>query len=121
MNRLGVQERRGLTRAATSLRLQVGDGVVIGISERALLHGAVLVYLLPLFFLFVGALLAQSLSAAEPVTILGGLLGFLAGCWLVRQSSKRIDQNAELQPIVLRALLSESACSSGSGMREHLL
>lgn len=105
MDRLGVPERRGLIRALSDLHLQVGDSVVVGIGEDALLRGAVLVYLLPLLMLFAAALLVAQFGVAEPWVILAGLAGFLGGWLVVRWRSRCMAADPGLQPVVVRALL----------------
>ncbi len=110
MDGLGLSGRRGLTRAVTDLHLQVGDSVVIGISESALLRSTLLVYLLPLLLLLVGALLAQAMGLGEPFVILGGLAGFACAWLWVRRQGRRLAASADMQPVVLRALLGQSSC-----------
>lgn len=105
MDRLGVRERRGLIRALSDQRPQVGDSVVIGIREDVLLRGAVLVYLFPLIVLFASALAASRLSASEPYVILAGLGGFLISWLVVRARSRRAAGDCALQPVVLRVML----------------
>jgi sigma-E factor negative regulatory protein RseC len=109
MDQLGVRERRGLIRAVCDLQLQVGDSVVVGIREDVLLRGAVLVYLFPLLALFAGALLALQFGFSEPYVILAGLGAFF-GAWLVvRARSRRVSCDPDHQPVVLRAMLADSA------------
>lgn len=109
MDRLGVRERRGTIRALSDLQLQVGDSVVIGIQEDALLRGAVLVYLLPLLLLFSAALVAAQLGLAEPYVIMAGLGGFLVSWLFVRKRSQHAAGDSALQPMVLRAMLAGTA------------
>jgi sigma-E factor negative regulatory protein RseC len=116
MDRLGVRERRELIRALSDLQLQLGDPVVIGIREDVLLRGAILVYLFPLIVLFVSALIATELSAAEPYVILAGLGGFLFSWLIVRKRSQRTAGDPGLQPVVLRTLLVGSAASGRAGL-----
>lgn len=104
-DRLGIRERRGLVRASSDLHLDVGDAVVIGIREHALLKGAFLVYLFPLLTLFASAVAASELSLAEPYIILASVIGFVIACSTVRKHSRQTADDPALQPIVLRALL----------------
>lgn len=104
-DRLGIHERRGLIRARCDFRLDIGDSVVIGIHEGALLRGAVLVYLFPLLALFAAATVAAELGMAEPYVIFTGALGFFASCVVVRRHSQRAADDPALQPVVLRAVL----------------
>lgn len=105
MDKLGVGRRRGLVRALCSLRLEVGDSVVIGVREDLLVRGSLLVYLLPLVCLFAAALLAQALGAGEPQIAAAGVSGLALGWLLVRWRSRRTAESPDLQPVVVRALL----------------
>ena len=51
--------------APNTVNARVGDEVVVGLAEDAMLKGSVLVYLLPLLAMIVFALLADSLIPAE--------------------------------------------------------
>ncbi|WP_036823304.1 SoxR reducing system RseC family protein, partial [Photobacterium sanctipauli] len=46
-----IPGRSHLVKIATQIPAKVGDVVEIGLSERSMLHSAVLVYVLPLLFL----------------------------------------------------------------------
>ncbi|WP_417779889.1 SoxR reducing system RseC family protein [Stutzerimonas xanthomarina] len=105
MDRLGVRERRGLTLALSDLHLSVGDGVVIGVRERALLRGAALVYLFPLIALLVSAAIASALSAAEAYVMLAGICGFAISWLIVYKRSRDTASDPEQQPVVLRATM----------------
>lgn len=104
-DRLGIRERRGLIRASSDLHLDVGDAVVIGIRERALLRGAFLVYLFPLLTLFASAVAASEMALSEPYIILFSAFGFFFACLIVRKRSQRTADDPALQPVVLRAML----------------
>jgi sigma-E factor negative regulatory protein RseC len=113
MDRLGVKEKRGLIRALSELQLAVGDSVVVGVREDALLRGALLVYLFPLIALIVSALVASTLSLDEPYVISTGLAGFFASWLVVRNRGRKTEGDTRLQPVVLRAMIgstSGSAC-----------
>ncbi len=101
-------------RALSALPLQAGDQVIVGIAEGALLRGALLVYLLPLVFLLLGAVLGQAVFATtggELVVLMGFLglgLGFLAA-WAL---SRRFDADPRYQPVVLRRMTSVASVLS---------
>jgi len=84
----------------TSLTLNVGDRVVIGLDESALLLSAFKVYLVPLFALFAGALLGDSMLAADWGAALGGLGG--AALSLAGMKFLGAFDRARLQPVILR-------------------
>ncbi|MDO8697495.1 MAG: transcriptional regulator [Pseudomonadales bacterium RIFCSPLOWO2_12_59_9] len=105
LDKLAISSRRGTVRVLTDLQLRVGDNVIIGLREDALLRSSLLVYLLPLLGLFAGALGADYFALGEPWSIAAGLLGLLAAGLLVRGHSRRHADDPALQPVVLRALL----------------
>lgn len=101
MDRLGVRAKRGLVRAQCQLDVQVGDSVMIGIGEQALLKGSVLVYLMPMLALLGSALVATALGLSEPWVIATGLAGFAVSWLLVRRRGARLADNPDAQPVVL--------------------
>lgn len=86
----------------------VGDEVVIGIQEQALLRGSFTLYILPLLALFgfglLGSVLAKqfSLSQADAFSALFGLLGLAIGFLGVKWYSHAIRADARFQPVLLR-------------------
>ncbi len=103
LQRLGSGGRMGFVRALTDRQWQVGDEVLIGVPEDALVRGALWVYLVPLSLLFAAALAVQGLGGSEPQVILAALLGLSAGFVLVRWHGLRARHNPQLTPQVLRA------------------
>lgn len=96
-------------RVANPIGAVVGDRVVIGISESGLVRGSLAVYCVPLVGLFLGAAgsyyLADSSGYAEVASILGALAGFLGGLAWVQNFSRRTEQDARYQPVLLRQLI----------------
>jgi len=88
---------------ANGLGARVGDQVVIGIAEQALMKASLLVYFMPLVFLVLAAVAAdQWLGAGEGGSILAGLAGLAAGFGLVALFQRRHSKDATLQPRLLR-------------------
>lgn len=97
--------------AFSDIDLHPGDRVVIGIRERALLLGALGMYLLPLAGLFAGALagkaiaLQMAIDSIDGVAVLGALFGLLLVFFILRSSAilsgddyhvvvlRKVDQN----------------------------
>lgn len=100
-------QRMNRIRALNQAEARVGDEVIIGLSESALVRGSFAVYAIPLVGLFVGAGLATAMSGAEGegLAILGGVLGLAAGFLAVSRFSRRIQTDRNYQPVVLRSAL----------------
>lgn len=94
---------RARVRALSDLPLEVGQEVLLGLPEGALLRGALLVYLLPLVLLFGGALAGEALAPGHGAA-LGGVAGLLVGFLFNRWYSLEHRQDGTLHPRVLRSL-----------------
>ncbi len=88
-------------RAAESFRLH--DLVTIGIPERVVANGSLLVYMTPLVVMMLVLWLANVAGAGEPASILFGLFGLLAGGALVRVHSYLHRNDVGVQPVVVDA------------------
>jgi len=87
----------------------VGDEVIIGIADGAVLRGSAAVYALPLLLIFIGATLAAYIAPSQNqdlASIMGAAAGFLLGAlWLFR-FSRKAGNNPQYQPIILRSVRS---------------
>lgn len=89
---------------------RVGDQVVVGLPESALVSGSLTIYLLPLLGLIGAVVLADILLAADmasrdPVIALSGLAGFalsLLGC---RNYLSKEQIRCNLTPVILRKII----------------
>jgi len=88
--------------------VKVGDKVVIGLEEQALLKSSVVLYLLPLLSLFVFALGYEMLVTIgewphyEPLTILAGILGLFIGLNLAKRIIRQFSKETKLKPVMLQ-------------------
>lgn len=102
------QARLDSIRALNKANAKVGDQVIVGIAERALVRGSATIYLTPLLGLFGGAALAKALSpyssllATEAASILLGLVGLGAGLYYLRRYSRKRADDPRFQPVILR-------------------
>ncbi len=91
-------------RAMTPAR--VGEAVVIGLPEAALLRASLLMYLLPILALVGGAALGSLLAGAEAGSdlpgIVGGALGLLGGLTVSRAGAATLLWRPEADVVVLR-------------------
>lgn len=104
LQRAGVGSRHGHIRVLSEEPLTIGEQVLIGVPEQALLRSSLLVYLLPLGGLFALALTGQAIGLSEPLLVLLALGGLLGGLLLVRLLAHRAAGSPELQPRLLRRL-----------------
>lgn len=104
---LGVKRSRVRTLNPESMRVSVGDEVIIGISERALTRGSLAVYTVPLLALFIFALLGEllakqlSIGNVDMMTIVFGLLGLAAGFLWVKRFSRVVVDDPDYQPVLM--------------------
>lgn len=101
--------RRTRVRAINRDGARVGDRVVVGIDESALIRGSLAVYAVPLLGLLVGAVLGGLLSErllidGESLTLGLGIAGLLGGLVWLRGFTRRIRSDSRYQPVVLRRL-----------------
>lgn len=101
-------KRRNRVRVISELSLRVGDRVVIGIHEQALVRGSLAVYAVPIVLMLLGAL-AGELGArqflwqsAEAASTLLGVAGLAGGLWWLQRFTQRIKSDENYQPRVLR-------------------
>lgn len=85
---------------------QVGDEVVVGLSELGLLRTAAAAYLVPILGLIIGASAGERFGGAYPeiASVLGALGGLVLAFWWLRGYSVAMAQRPERQPVILRRL-----------------
>lgn len=108
-------KRRSVVRVLANMPLKAGDEVIIGIRERALVKGSLAVYAVPVALLLTGALLGELgaqrflWQSAEAASLVLGISGFVAGLFWLRRFTRRIRNDADYQPVVLRKLSGQPA------------
>jgi len=93
--------------APNTVNARVGDEVVVGLAEEAMLMGSVLVYLLPLLAMICFALLADGLISAEAASrdllvLLAAVTGFALMLAISRLFLSSSRNRSKLNPVVLR-------------------
>ncbi|OZG70623.1 transcriptional regulator [Hahella sp. CCB-MM4] len=97
--------RSSQVKVSRTLDVNVGDRVLVGIAEEALLKASILAYLLPLLAMIVCAGAAEAIfSFPDPVVALIGVLGLALGLILVKTLSFRLSCNPSYHPQLLRKL-----------------
>ena len=79
--------------------VQPGQQMNVSIPEEALLHGAYMMYLLPILFMFAGAVASRFMFANELVEIIAGLAGLMLGFYWVKNRLKNQKIAIETQII----------------------
>ncbi len=94
----------------SELDLRVGDQVVIGIEESAMLWGALGVYILPLIFFFLFGLMGEQIAAmlaveeGELVSLFFALIGFSISYFLVKKNRLWKFSEQQISPTIIRKL-----------------
>lgn len=85
---------------------QVGDEVVLGIEESALVRGSLTLYAIPLASMmlsaFIGEGLRAYLSVGDWLTVVMGLAGLFAGLWAVRVLAFTLTVDNRYLPVIVR-------------------
>ncbi|HQR51439.1 MAG TPA: SoxR reducing system RseC family protein [Methylophilaceae bacterium] len=98
--------RNSVFRAANQINARVGDSVVVGVDEKALLAGSLAVYGAPLFLLLAGAGMGSYLAPPQGSVDAYALVGAFAGLviallWLRAHAAGRAP-DARFRPVILR-------------------
>ncbi|MFO7706520.1 MAG: SoxR reducing system RseC family protein [Halopseudomonas sp.] len=108
LQRLGAGARQGYIRVLSDQPLQVGDQVLIGLPENAVVNASLCMYMLPLVGLFSAAVVADNAGLTEPWIILFAFVGLASGFAGVRWYAWRQRSNPDLQARILRVMPSSS-------------
>lgn len=102
-------------RVLNPIDARVGEQVILGLEEGALLRGSLAVYIVPLLALLAGGLFGEWLAAAlaleqsaELVTASAALAGLAAGFGWVRMFGRRMAQDDRFMAVILRRAAGES-------------
>lgn len=102
--------RQPRVRAINRVGAHAGDRVVLGLAEQALLQGSAAVYLVPLASMMVAAGIGEwlagilAVAAADPVSVVFGMLGLGGGLVWLRRFSRRVRDDTRYQPVLIRKL-----------------
>ncbi len=94
-------------KAHNRINAKVGDSVIVGINEKALLKSALLLYILPLVTLFIGAILASQLWHSDGSAMLGAVTGLVLGLLWVKGHTMSNRYFSLQQPVILRLASSQ--------------
>ena len=68
---------------------KVGDQVIIEVPKASVTKAAIIVYLLPLLFLFVATISADTIKGSENQTIIAGILGLILGLFVTKYYNRK--------------------------------
>lgn len=92
--------------------LRLGERVVVGVAERALLKASGTAYAIPLVAMLGGGVLAQWAAGSDAITMAAMILGLGAGLLAARAMARSLGAHGQLAPrFVRRAGLGET-CDS---------
>lgn len=103
-------KRRTEVKVLNNIDARVGDDVIIGVEEGALVNGSLAVYAVPVIAMISGAILGEllaqywSMQNIEAASIIGGIGGFVAGFGWVRGFARRVSHDSRYQPVILRKI-----------------
>jgi sigma-E factor negative regulatory protein RseC len=92
--------------------LQVGERVVVGVGEGALLGAALTAYGLPLLTALVGGSIGQGLYGEDAAAMLGMVGGLAFGLFIARLLARRLAARGDLAPRFLRRARPDETCAT---------
>jgi sigma-E factor negative regulatory protein RseC len=100
--------RRARIRVLNTLGASVGDEVVVGIEDGMLVRTSLAVYIVPLVWMLLGAIMGNMLGerldsiSGEVASTLLGVVGLGIGFLWLRRYARRAARDRAAQPILLR-------------------
>ena len=95
---------------ADSPDLAVGDRVVIGVSERALVAASLTAYALPLLLMFLAGGVAQWLAGSDAITMITMVAALGVGLIAARLGARVLGARGQLAPRYLRRAQADESC-----------
>jgi sigma-E factor negative regulatory protein RseC len=89
-------------KAQNLIDAHVGQSVIVGINEKALLKSALLLYLLPLVTMLIAAIIAMQVSNTDMSAMIGAVIGLLIGFIWVKGYTTSNQYFIFQQPVILR-------------------
>ena len=105
--------KRTRVRVLNPIGAGIGEQVVIGIEEGALLRGSLAVYLVPLLAMLAGGLIGEFLAgrlllgSVEVLGFAGGVSGLLLGLLWLKVFARQAQADRRYQPVILKRVHSK--------------
>ena len=109
-----VGQKISRLKVANTLHAKVGDEVMLGMTEHALVTGSLLIYGVPLLMLLLGALAGELVADqlgmdAELMPMMGAVVGFALAIVVVRVVLRTGATGLQMTPVMLHLLSRSSA------------
>ncbi|MDD5394487.1 MAG: SoxR reducing system RseC family protein [Thiothrix sp.] len=91
-------------------KLTLGERVVVGVRENALVKASLTAYAIPLITLLVAGIVAQGMVGNDAITMLAMVAGLVIGLIVARISAKRLSTRGDLAPQFLRRAHAGETC-----------
>ncbi|MEE9331159.1 MAG: SoxR reducing system RseC family protein [Methylophilaceae bacterium] len=89
-------------KAQNTIDAKVGQSVIIGIDENALMKSALLLYVVPLVTMFIGTILALQFVNSDLAAMSGAAIGLLIGYFWIKAHTTGRAYYQSHQPKILR-------------------
>lgn len=89
-------------KAENSIDAKVGQSVIVGIDEKAVMKSALLLYIVPLVTMSIGTILASQISSTDFVAMIGAAVGLVVGYFWVKAHATGHAYYQDHQPKILR-------------------
>ena len=100
--------RSSAFKAQNRINAKVGDSVIVGINEKALVKSALLLYILPLATMLIGAILTSHFRQTDASAMLGAVIGLALGLLWVKGHTMSSSYFRLQQPVILRLASNET-------------
>ena len=94
-------------KAVNEAGARVGDRIVLSFKTSSLLKASFLLYVLPVLFLIVGAVVGHRLAAvfnlnSSALSAVAGFLFFFSAVWLIKSKVNQLARKDEYQPKIIK-------------------
>ena len=91
--------------------LRIGERVVVGVNEHAVLRASITAYAIPLATMLIAGSLAQWVAGHDFITMGTMLVGLVFGLWLSRVRAGQLMERGELVPRFIRRASMGETCN----------
>jgi sigma-E factor negative regulatory protein RseC len=95
-------------KAQNLINAHVGQSVIVGINEQALLKSALLLYMFPLVAMLIAAFIAMQVSNTDLSAIVGAVVGLILGFVWVKGYTTSSQYFLLQQPVILRLVSADA-------------